>query len=168
MARVTGSGGGLVKQDGFSIHLLFQGMAGRAGNVLMGTLQGKGRFFVIEERRLPLVAVMARSAVVAASAELPPMRILVAITARCGGSAKFDVHQVQLHVGWLVAIRAGHSAVRALKREASLRVIEARQVSPLLGGVAGLASQRLAGCAGYCHSPGKLSLVHVFMATRTA
>ena len=86
MAGLAGLGRRLVKQHRVSVHQLLERVAGRAGNILVAALERERRLLVVEERGLPLVAVVAGGAVVALRAELVGMRILVAFAARYGGA----------------------------------------------------------------------------------
>ena len=133
----------LVKQHRISVYRPLRGVAGRAGDILVSAFEGECCLFMIEERWLPLVAVMATAAVVSAYAKLICMRILVALAASNGCRCEIDVDHRQFHVGRFVAVGAGRGAMRALQWELRLRVVEFRHVLPFLGGVAGLATQRL-------------------------
>lgn len=111
VASFAGLWRGLVKEDEVSAHRLFKRVAGRAGNILVAAFEGKCRLIVIEQRRPPLVAVMASGAVAGLGAELVCMRVLVAVPASRGSTLELNMKQGQLHVGRLVAICAGHGAM---------------------------------------------------------
>ena len=81
----------------------------------MSSCQGEaGTLLVVEERRLPLGRVVAlgtrRDAV--SVCELLPVNVVMALLAfvRCG--LKIDIHHPGFHVGWLMTIDAGGTAVR--------------------------------------------------------
>jgi len=46
----------LVEEHQRSIHRFLEGVAGRAGNILVSAFERESRLLVIEERRAPLVA----------------------------------------------------------------------------------------------------------------
>src|ERR1039458_712657 len=81
----------LVEQHEFALHRLLENVAGCAGGILMATLEREFGFLVIEERGLPLVAVVATGAIAAACAELVGVRILVALTASRGSAGEPNV-----------------------------------------------------------------------------
>src|SRR5579863_7417704 len=116
----------LVEQDQVLTHHLLVDVAGCAGHVLVTALQREGRLFVVEERRLPLVAGMACSATFSARAELPRMRILMAIGAAQWRLGEIDMQHRLLEIRRPMTIGAVHSAVRSFKLEVRRGVIEAR------------------------------------------
>src|ERR1017187_8693961 len=85
---LAGCGRRLVKEHQVVAGLLLEGMAGRATNILMAALERKRGLLVIEERGLPLVAVVAGGAIAAARAELVGVRVLVAFAASGGGAGE--------------------------------------------------------------------------------
>lgn len=114
----------LVEEHQCSIHGLFEGVAGRAGNVLMSAFEREGRLLVIEERRTPLVAVVARGTVAGLRPELVCMGVFVALVAALWSTRKVHMEHRQLHVRRLVAFDAGYAAMGADQREICLRVVE--------------------------------------------
>ena len=70
MASLAGRRCGLIKQHKFLAHGPLQGVAGRAGHILVAALERKRRLLMIEKRRLPLDDVMTARAVLGAGAEL--------------------------------------------------------------------------------------------------
>jgi len=123
----------LVEEHETPVYRLLQCVACRTGNVFVTSFQRESRFVVIEERRLPFVAVVASSAIVGAGAELVGMRILMTIAAIGGGFREVHMPHVEFHGRRLVAIDAGHRAMRSEEREVRLRVIESGQIFPLTG-----------------------------------
>jgi len=99
----------------------------------MTALEGKLRLVVIEERRLPLVVVVASFAVAGAIAKLVGMRVFVASHACFLGFGKVNVDEIQLHVRRLVAVGAGHGAMRTEERKVSLGVVELGEIFPFFG-----------------------------------
>lgn len=87
MACFAGLGGWLVIENLDSIHRLFERMTFGTRNILMTALERKSRSFVVEERRSPLDAVVARLAPLRTFTELVRMRVLVAFAAFFG---RFD------------------------------------------------------------------------------
>lgn len=155
--------GWLIEHYWLSIDRLPIGMAGRAGNILVGAFERKRCLLVIKERRLPLVAVVARCAVFATCAELVGMRIFVAFAALRRSLRKRDMDHRPLQVRRSVAIDASHRAMRADQRESRAGVIKSRHICPLLSRVTCLTTQRFSGSAEQRHTPGKLSLMNIRM-----
>lgn len=153
-----------VEKHEFAVYRLAQGVTGGAGDVLMTSFQRECRLVVIEERRLPLVRVVASGAAVCPLAELIGVGILVAAGTACGRFGKAHVDHRQLQVRRPMAICACHGAMRPQQRELRPRMIEFGQVIPVRGRVAGLASQRLARGIEHGHPLRELSLVHVLVA----
>lgn len=60
-----------------------------------------------------------------------------------------------------MAVRTGDGSMRSGERKMRLRVIELRQVVPVLGRVAGFAAEWLAGCAVRGHALCKFSVMDV-------
>lgn len=86
---------------------------------------------VIEQRRLPLHAVVALGAAGDVRLrELLAVDVLVAVLALSRSSLEIDVNQAGLKVGWLVAIATGRRTMRSQQRELRFRVIEPRQFLP--------------------------------------
>ena len=133
----------LVEEHETAVHRFLQRMARRASDVFVSPFERESGLVMIEERRLPFIAVVASCAIVGPGAELVGMRILMAIAAIDGGFRKVHMPHVEFHVRWLVAVDAGHRAMRSQEREVRLRVIESCQIFPLTSRVTCLASQRL-------------------------
>ena len=98
----------------------------------MSSCQGEaGTPLVVEERWLPLGRVVAlgtrRDAV--SLCELLPVNVVMALLAFVRRGLKIDIHP-GFHVGWLMTIDAGGTAVRTQKRKASFRVIEFLKIFP--------------------------------------
>lgn len=128
----------------------------------MPAFQREVRRVVIEQGWLPLIGVVARGTIVLLRAELVCVRILVAFAASLGRIGKSYVHQRALQVRRLVAICAGHRAVRAHQRELRRVVVETRKLVPVPGVVADFAAMHLI-IAGSRHSFFELPLMHVFV-----
>ena len=133
MAVGAGRGRRFVKQYEVAVDWLLQGVASRASYFLMTSLERKRSLFVIEERGLPLITVVAGGAVIRLCAKLQGMGILVAFAAGRRGALELYVAQGQLHIGRFMALRTGHGAMGAQQRKARLRVIKFRQVLPFPG-----------------------------------
>lgn len=112
MAILASLGGRFIEQDKVPIHRLLERMAGRAGYIFMAAFKRKCGLVVIEERGPPLMTIVTSCTVVAACAELVPMRICVAIPAIHRGFCEVDVPHVGFHVRWLVALCTVHRAMR--------------------------------------------------------
>jgi len=77
----------------------------------MTAFKREPRLFMVKQRWPPLVAIVARGTVAPARAKLIGMWILMALAA-CGWRVrKSHVPQIQLHVGWLVAVGAANCAM---------------------------------------------------------
>lgn len=168
MAIGTDRGCGLVEEDEVPIHGFLQGVASGAGNILVSAFQGERRLLVIEEGRLPSVAVVAGSAVVRLRIELPCMRVLVTLAAIFAGIAEVNMGHGQFHVRRLVALGACHGAMRADERKIRGCVVELCQVLPFPGGVTGQASEHLAAGVANGHALCELAPVHVVVTTCAA
>ena len=129
----AGKGSGLVEQYLLPIHFLHQAVTILAGDILMPALERELGLLVIEERRLPLVAVVARGAISFSVGELVAVRVLVALAAGLWSLAEIHVEQGALHVRRLVAIGAIHGSMRPDEREFGSRVIESVHIVPILG-----------------------------------
>lgn len=92
MASLAGRWRGLVEKHEVSVHRLLECVASRAGHVLMAALEGKCGLLVIEERGLPLVAIVATGAVVFPGAELVSVGVLVALRAGRRGTCKVNMY----------------------------------------------------------------------------
>lgn len=122
---------------------------------------------MIEQRRLPLVAVVAGNAAGhPIRRELLPVDVLMA--AFTFGRRRLEVHigQLRLHIRWLVAIRARRRPVRPNQHKIRLSVIEPRQLFPRLRRVARLATRRLAIQARPQHPLPELPLMRIGVARR--
>ena len=120
---------------------------------------------MIEERRFPLHGVVAIDAGTdAVFLELLAVNIVVAAfaLARRRGEVRFD--ELGLHVGGLVTVNTCGRPVRAHQRIGSLRVVEAREIFPVLGGMTGLAANRRTVRTWGLHVLGELALVRIFVA----
>lgn len=72
------------------------------------------------------------------------MGVLMAAGTLHGGAGKLYVRHGAFEVGWPMAVDAGDGTMRSEQRELRGGVIEARQVLPGTGGVAGFAVQSFA------------------------
>ena len=110
---------------------------------LVRTLERKsGLRFVIEERGLPLVGVVAinTTRILPFPRELSCMRVLMATLTLLGGRLEDNVLHRHFQVGRLVALDALDLLMRSVNREFDGRVIERTQDFPRLRGVAFLAA----------------------------
>lgn len=135
---------------------------------LVGALQRERRSLVmIEQRRLPLRAVVARYAIgYTVLGKLFSMDILVALLALGRRGLEINVGQLGFHVRRPVAIRAGSGPMRTDQREIGFRVIEARQLLPRFRGVAGFAARAFAVHSGAEHTLPELPFVWIGMTGR--
>ena len=99
----------------------------------MSAFQGKNRLVMIEQRRLPFRAVVARFAILGALAKLIRMRILMTFAASAWSALKYDVNQLQLHIRRFMTFCARHRSVSTKEWEFRLRMIKPSQVVPGLG-----------------------------------
>lgn len=104
----------------------------------MSAPERKNRLAVIEERRPPLIAVVAGRAIVAACSELVGVRIGVAFVASLGRALELNMHHIQLHVRRLVTLCAGYGAMGAYKWKFGLGMVEFCKIVPAFSGVADL------------------------------
>lgn len=167
---VTGGtifGGGLVEKHRLGTDDPGQLVAALATHILMCSLKGElGPPVVIKERGFPLGAVVAVGAGRdPALGKLPAVDLFVAFLALRRRRPEIRVNQARFLVGRLVAIHAGCGPVRSHQREGSLRMIEARQLFPGLGGMAGLAAGRHAIGPGLQHTILELPLMRIGVAT---
>jgi len=141
-------------------------MAVATANISMGPRQRELRSFVVVERRgFPLgavVAVGAGSHIVLG--ELSAVRIGMAFLALERRVGEVGVDQFGAEVCRLMAIDAGHGAMRADERKFRFRVIETDQILPAFRRVAGLAADRRSVCSKRFHPLGKLIVVRIFVA----
>ena len=84
-----------------------------------------------------------------------------------GSRLEIHVEKGSFQVGRLVTFNAGDCSVRPRKRECRLRVIEAGQFFPRLGGVASFAPGNTPIGPHLLHAVFELSLVRIRMTTRT-
>ena len=96
--------------------------------------------------------------------KLTGVGILVAPRALLGRRPDHDILHRQFEVGRFVAIEAGNGPVGSNQRIDRRRVVETPNVTPYLGGVAGLAAERFPVWSGLSHSLRKLTLVGIKMA----
>lgn len=144
-------------------------MAGGALHILVAALEGKDGAFVVEERRLPLGAVVALRALrYSYLGELRSMWILVAILASRGGRVEGDMEHGLLHVRGPMAASAGYGVVSARQDEAGSRVVKRGEVPPLFCVVTCFTAQRRSGRAHLAHADGKLAAMRIGVAGRTA
>lgn len=167
MARLTGTGGGLVKQNIFALYGLFQRVASRAGHILVPALERKRGLLMVKEGRPPLITVMTRGAIAPSRSKLVRVWVFVALTASTGRSGEANVFQRQLHIRRFMTIGAPDGAMRAHECKARPRMIKFRQILPFLRGMAGLATKCLARRVPARHALGELAMMNVLMATGT-
>src|SRR5579871_5090924 len=164
MTGFTGHRRRLVEENVFTLNFLLEFVTVRAWNALVTTLQREGCLFVIEERRLPLIAVMTRRAVVLLIGKLLAMRIFVALTTFLRSLGEIYMEHGALHVGRLVTIGAFHGAMRANEREFGVGMVESGQVLPFFCGVARFAAKRIALGILPGHALGKFAVMNIFVA----
>src|SRR5258708_34960377 len=93
---------------------------------------------MVEQGGLPLVGVVARSAIaLIAVLELVPVRVLMAFAAGLRSLAEVDMEESALHVWRLVAIGPIHGTMRPQKREYRAGGVESRHIVAILCGEPG-------------------------------
>ncbi len=122
----------LVEENVLAVDKLGQLMALCATHVLVCSAQRElSTQFVIEQRRLPLLAGVALGTKRNRSLrELFSMSIFMAVLAPCRRQFEIDIDQIRLEMGRLVAVDARRRPVCAKKRKCCLGMIEARQILP--------------------------------------
>lgn len=154
-----------VEEHGFGIHSLGQLVTVATLHVLMcATKREHGSLLVVEERRLPLHAVVAVSTGRSVTfGELLSMNVFVALFAqqRCG--LEIDMDELGLEVRGLVTIDAGRRAMSPEQRELRFRMVESRQFFPRLGRMAGFAAEWLSLGADLLHAVLELTFMDVFV-----
>ena len=124
----------LVEENGLRCHLFRRLVALGAVNILMSPAQWEcSAFLVVEERGLPLHAVVALgTARNIAYGELFPVNVFMAVLALCRCGLEVHVDQLGLKIWRFVAVHARRRAVRSQQRELRLGVVEARKFFPRL------------------------------------
>ena len=120
---------------------------------------------MIEKRGLPLGGVVAIGAErdTLRSRELTAMNVGMAFLALRRGLGEVHVGELRFQVWRLVAVDATHGAMGDEESELRLGVIEAREVVPVLGGMAGFAACRSAVATQLFHALGELATVRVLV-----
>ena len=118
--------GGLVEKHGLAFYGSGQLVASFAADVLVRPLQWKcSPLVVVKQRWLPPSAVVALGAGRdSALGKLCGVDVLVAFLTLRRRGVEVHIDQTRLLVGWLMAIHAGGSPMRANQGEGSLGVIE--------------------------------------------
>src|SRR5258706_2904775 len=165
MAALALLGRVLIEEDRLSLEVAVIFVAPGAWHILVQSLQWKFRaFIVVEKRRFPfrgVVAIHAGSDPILL--ELLAVDIVMATLAlgRRGGEIRFD--QLGLHVGRLMTINASRGPVRAHQRIGGFGMVEAREVLPVLGGVASFAANGRSVGGRLLHALGKLAFVRILV-----
>ena len=166
MAVLALPGRVLVEEDLLSLEVAVVLVAPGAGHVLMQALQWKLRaLVVIEVRRFPfgrVVTVDARRGAILD--KLLTVNILMTFLTQEGSCREVCLDQLGLHIGRFVAIDASRDPVRSYQWKLSLRVVETREVLPILSGMTGLAANRCTVRARLLHVLGELAFVRIFVA----
>ena len=160
-------GRGLVKQNRFARNLLLQGVALRAAHIFVPSGQRELRALIVIKRgrRPPLVhmAILALGDPSFLGRELRPVRIRVAGFAFLRRPFELNLVGARKH---LMAFVTGHRAMRPQQRKFRFRMIEAANVDPGFGVVAGFAAlRRSIGPLGR-HALLEFALVDILMAGR--
>ena len=133
-------GSGLVEENILPVDGARLGVTRRALHVLMSSLERKVRAVMIEERRTPLVRVVARRAVIGPCGELVAMRVLVALGAGRRRALELHMHHAPFQVRRSMAFDACHGSMGAGQRKSCCCVIELRNILPFFRGVTYLAT----------------------------
>jgi len=166
VAVLTVLGGGFVEQHLLAFDIAEEFVAGGAADVFVRAGQGKwGALVVVKKRRLPLGGIVAIGAGGDAlgSGELTAMNVQMAFFALRRSLGEVHVDKLRFQVRRLVAVNASHGTMGAEESELGPVVIEAREVGPALGGMAGFAAGRSAVAAERFHTLGELALVRVLV-----
>lgn len=167
--RMTGGTffrGGFVEKNGPIVNQPHRCVTTATGCLAMGALQGKNRSLVVEQRRLPLGAVVAVATTGPTFGdELPAVYVGVASSAPHWDSSEIHIGELDFRGLWLVTADAMRVAVRPEQWERGLRMVEAGKFRPRLRRVASLASPTLAINAGLPHELVKMPLVWVRVAS---
>lgn len=167
---MTGStflGGRLVEENGLAGDQPGQFVTVGAADIAMNSVQGEfGPLVMVEERGFPFQAVVAFHTMSDSGfGKLLPVRTLVAVFTDGGRSFEIHIDEPGFEVGRFVAIDAGGGAMGSQQRKRRLGMIEARQLLPRPGGVAGFASRGGATGPGLQHPLLELALMRVGVAT---
>jgi len=117
MAVAAGRWCWFVEQHVRSVDLLLQRVALGARNVFVSAGERKCSLAVIEQRRPPLVAVVASCAIIHPRSKLLTMRIFVAFRALGGSAGELHVDERHFHIGGLMAVSARNSSMRTGQRK---------------------------------------------------
>lgn len=123
---------GLIEQNRLRFDDSSQFVTFGTAHVLMGSAQRKLRpLFVIEQRRLPLHAVVAFSAARNSCVrELLAMNILMAVFALRRSRFEIDIDELGLEIRRLVAVDASGRSVRTKQRKFGFRMVETGKFFP--------------------------------------
>lgn len=157
-----------VEENLLVFHLLYVRVALSAAYINVNAFQLEERSrVVIKDGRLPFVRVVATRAADHLSVfdKLGGVRIGVTAFAVVRGGLEVDVNHADFQVLRLVAINAGHGAMRAEKFEPGGRVIKFRDISPRRNGVACRTAKRAAAAVQLCHARCELAAMRVLMTT---
>ena len=172
MAVRAGLRRGLVKENRFSPNLFLQSMAHGAGHVLVGPRQRElGSFVMVKGGRRPVLVDMAVGAlrnprlhsrlIAVLGCELSSMRVHVALFAFLRSALELNFMGPGQS---FVALAAGHPTMGTKQGELRLGVVEALNVNPRPGVMAGLAAERRSVGALGGHPLLELTFMHVFVA----
>lgn len=159
-------GGGLVEQHLLAFHVAEELMAVAAADVFVRSRQREGCALVmIEKRGLPLGGIVTVGAGGAALrlGKLTAMNVGMAFLALGRGLGEVHVDELHFQVRRTVAVDASYGAMGADESELGSVVIEARDVLPVLGGMADFAAGWSAVAAERFHALGKLATVRVLV-----
>ncbi len=156
----------LIEQHLLAIHVAEELVAVPAAHIQVPALQGEGRLFMVEQRGFPLgrvVALYAGSNPIGLG-ELASVNVGMAVLALGRRLGEVGLDELGAEVRRLVAVDAGHRLMRAREDESRPVVIEAGDVLPVLGCVAGFAANGRTIAAQRLHALGELVVVRILMA----
>jgi hypothetical protein len=159
-------GRGFVEQYLLAFHLAEELMAVATADVFVGSRQREGRALVmIEKRGLPPGGGMTAGAggIAPGLGELTAVNVGMAFLALRRGLGEVHVGELHFEVRRPVAVNASHGSMRAEESEPGPVVIEARDILPVPGGMAGFAAGGCAVGAERLHALGKLAAVRVLV-----
>lgn len=157
-------GRGFVEQHLLAFHIAEEPMAAGTADILVRARQRKRRaLVVIEKRRLPLggVVTVGAGGIAPGLGELTAMNVEMAVLALRRGLGEVHVDELHFQIRRPVAVDATYGTMGAEKSEPGPVVVEACDVLPVLGGMAGFAAGGCAVGTARLHTLGKLATMRV-------
>jgi len=162
-------GSGFVEKNLLAVDVAEELVAVGTAHILVRACQRKlGSLVMIKERGLPLgdAVAVGTGCDSFGLGELTAVNILMAVFAFRRSLGEINVEELGFKVGRFVAIDTRDRTMRTEQSELGAVVIEAREVFPILGGVAGFATDGRTVSAESLHALGELPVVRIFVAGR--